>query len=147
MPTEGWHARSTNGGNRLRCLQHPASTNCSCHCFCPLTEASFLPTFLKYVFQGARSTEQSKIRSSLLEGYSHSPVLVWLTFNPETEVVKVSARSWPHCKWPVLSSFQPQRVSPPPKPYLLRGYLLLPRPTHLKHTKYLLEEASKQKQS
>lgn len=27
VPTEGWYARSTNGGDRLCCLQHPAPTN------------------------------------------------------------------------------------------------------------------------
>lgn len=114
VPTEGWHSTSTNGDDRLCCLQHPARTTCCPHCFCPLTETSFLPTSCKHVFQGARSTKEARTRAVSWKAVP-APVRAWLSYSPETgSRTRASVRPWPHFKWPGFSLL-PRRVSPTPK--------------------------------
>lgn len=137
-------------GRQIVLFAAPSSHQRLPRCFCPLTEASFLPTFLQYVFQEVRSTKEAKTEAvSWLEGCV-SPTPPSLCGSSSVPTLEAEQRFLRGLGLAVSSQgsppSSPEKYPHPQKPDLHRGYPLLPRPTHLKYMKFFLaKRANKRK--
>lgn len=131
MPTEGWHARATNGTDRLRRSRHPASTSCSPHRVCPLLRCPVFPPFSNMFPREPGVQNRPKQKQTPGRLLLHRPLR--LRGSPSVLSLETEPRSLQGHGLTVSGLGSP-RSSPEEYPHPQKqtcGYLLLPRPSEV----------------